>query len=210
VAVDTPGSGQRGDTTGLVLAGGRALRMGGMDKGLVEVAGVPMASWVVRSLRTQVGRILINANRNLDAYAELGFDVVSDASDEYLGPLAGIASGMAAAETEYLVTAPCDSPLVAGDLVARLHEVAAATGSDIVAAHDGERLQPVFALLRCHLRESLQFYLDGGGRKIDRWYRQHRMATADFSDCPENFLNINEPADRTQLEEKLKDRFGDR
>jgi molybdopterin-guanine dinucleotide biosynthesis protein A len=184
--------------------------MGGMDKGLVKVAGVPMASWVVRSLRPQVSRILINANRNLDAYAELGFEVVSDASDDYLGPLAGIASGMAAAGTGYLVTAPCDSPLVVGDLVARLHEVAAATGADVVVAHDGERLQPVFALLRCQLLESLQSYLDGGGRKIDGWYRQHRMATADFSDCPENFLNINEPAERAQLEERLKDRGGDR
>jgi len=180
--------------------------MGGMDKGLVKVAGASMVSWVVRCLEPQVGQILINANRNLETYAELGFGVVADATGEYLGPLAGIASGMAAADTEYLVTAPCDSPLLVEDLVERLHDVAAASGADIVVAHDGERLQPVFALLRRELLGSLQSYLEAGGRKIDRWYGQHRMAVADFSDCPENFLNINEPGDRTQLEQALERR----
>ena len=193
------------DTTALVLAGGRALRMGGQDKGLVELAGRPMVGWVAECLRPQVGSVLVNANRNLQAYRALGYPVVSDATDQYLGPLAGMASGLAAMQTAYLVTAPCDSPLVAGDLVARLHAVATVTGAEIVVAHDGQRLQPVFALLARHLLQSVQRYLEGGERKIDRWYSLHRMETADFSDCPQTFLNVNEPAERLALERELAD-----
>jgi len=179
--------------------------MGGQDKGLVELAGRPMVSWVADCLRPQVGAVLVNANRNLDAYRALGYTVVPDATDQYLGPLAGMASGLAAMRTRYLVTAPCDSPLVAGDLVARLHAVLAATGAELVVAHDGQRLQPVFALLARHLLESLRSYLEGGERKIDRWYSLHRMEIADFSDCPETFLNVNEPAERLALERELVD-----
>jgi molybdenum cofactor guanylyltransferase len=193
---------QRGRITGLVLAGGRALRMGGSDKGLVDLAGKPMVAWVIDCLREQVDELIINANRNQDVYGAMGYSVVADRSGDFQGPLAGMASGIQAATGEWLLTAPCDSPLVSPLLAQRMWQ-ACERGAEIAVAHDGERLQPVFAMIRCNLLESLQAYLDSGGRKIDRWYREHAMQEVDFSDCQDTFLNINEPADREQLEARL-------
>jgi molybdopterin-guanine dinucleotide biosynthesis protein A len=193
---------KRQKITGLVLAGGRALRMGGMDKGLVSLAGRPMVEWVLDALSGQVDELIINANRNKDAYGAMGYEVVADRSGDFQGPLAGMASGMEAAHGKWLLTAPCDSPLLPASLAERLSR-ACGDGADIAVAHDGQRLQPVFAMIRCDLLGSLQQYLDGGGRKIDRWYAGHSMQAVDFSDCPETFMNINEPADREQLESRL-------
>ena len=189
---------ERQTITGLVLAGGRATRMGGMDKGLVQLAGRPMVEWVLDCLRDQVDELIINANRNQETYGAMGHLVVSDRCGEFQGPLAGMASGMAAAGSQWLLTAPCDSPLLSPLLAARLWQ-ACAGGADIAVAHDGQRLQPVFALLRCDLLGSLQAYLDAGGRKIDRWYAQHAYATVDFSDEATMFENINTPEDRQRL-----------
>jgi molybdopterin-guanine dinucleotide biosynthesis protein A len=195
-----------GGVTGLVLAGGQARRMGGEDKGLVELAGRPMIGHVLAALAPQVDALLVNANRNLARYRDLGApfaaDVVSDDLADYQGPLAGIARGLAACTTDWLVCVPCDSPLVAPDLVARLDAARRATGADIAVAHC-ERLQPVFALLPRALLASLAAYLDAGERKIDRWYHRHRVAEADFSDRPEQFLNVNTPHDLAELTRKL-------
>jgi molybdenum cofactor guanylyltransferase len=199
---DTTSKSMNGQITGLVLAGGRALRMGGSDKGLVELAGKPMVAWVIDCLREQVDELIINANRNQDVYGAMGYPVVADRSGDFQGPLAGMASGMQAARGDWLLTAPCDSPLVSPLLAQRMLQ-ACEQGAEIAVAHDGQRLQPVFAMIRCNLLESLQAYLDAGDRKIDRWYRQHAMQEVDFSDCQDTFLNINEPADREQLEARL-------
>ncbi len=193
----------KNDITGVVLAGGRAKRMGGQDKGLIELAGTTMANLVVKALRAQVGALVINANRNREAYARLGEPVVADVVGDYSGPLAGMASAMEHARTPYIVTAPCDSPLVPADLVARLFQAMDRAGAEISVAHDGQRMQPVFALLRCTLRASILAFLADGGRKIDRWYAQHDTTLADFSDRPETFLNVNTPEDWKALEKKL-------
>ena len=194
--------------TGVVLAGGRATRMGGSDKGLVLLDGRPMIAWVIDALRPQVAAILVNANRNFDQYREFGYPIVDDGDREFRGPLAGIASGMRAAETRYVAFAPCDSPLVCDRLVARLYDALAEEGSRIAVAHDGERLQPVFALLESSLRDDLVRYLDGGGRKIDRWYSEHGYASADFSDVAESFSNINAPGEIQVLEDRLRSGAG--
>jgi len=193
--------------TGLVLAGGRATRMGGSDKGLLEVYGRPMVAYVVEALRPQVGRILINANRNIERYASLGARVVSDRISGFLGPLAGMASGMAVADTEFLLTAPCDSPLVPSDLARRLLLTMEASEAAIAVAHDGRRQQPVFALLRTELRDDLDRYLASGERKIDRWFHAHRYVEADFSDCARAFSNVNTPSDKAQLEVLIRNRM---
>lgn len=192
------------DVTGVILAGGRATRMGGVDKGLVAVNGRPMIAWVIDVLRPQVGTILVNANRNLDRYREFGCPVIDDGDRDFRGPLAGIASGMRAATTPYVAFAPCDSPLVCGDLVARLRAALASAGTRIAVAHDGERLQPVFALLECSLHDDLVRYLDSGARKIDRWYAGHGFAQADFSDVADSFANINAPDEKQALETRLE------
>lgn len=192
--------------TGLVLAGGQARRMGGVDKGLVEIRGRPMVVWVAEALGPQVATVLINANRNAERHRALtGADVIADDIDGFAGPLAGMAAGMAAARTPWLLTAPCDSPLVAPTLAATLAAAVAASGAPGAVAHDGERLQPVFALLACHLLADLRATLAAGERKIDRWYAHRGVVPADLSAYPEMFLNVNTPEDRADLEARLVD-----
>ncbi len=190
----------------MILAGGRATRMGGVDKGLVPINGRPMIAWVVDALRPQVSELLINANRNRDRYGKFVTTVIDDGDSDFRGPLAGFAAGMRAARTPYLAVVPCDSPLIRGDLVPRLYAAAVSSGSPIAVAHDGERLQPVVALLACSLLDDLAGYLDDGGRKIDRWYARHGFARVDFSDVAETFANVNAPEDRRAIESALAGR----
>jgi molybdopterin-guanine dinucleotide biosynthesis protein A len=192
------------EITGVILAGGRAQRMGGIDKGLILLNGKPMVEHVIAALRAEVDNLLINANRNLEQYAAFGYPVIPDIMDGYLGPLAGIASGMRASVTRYIVTAPCDSPLVANNLVRRLYETLTREGADISVAHDGERMHPVFALMRRDLLPNLLDFLNAGQRKIDRWYAQHRLAVAYFRDQPEAFRNVNSPEEHAELESELE------
>lgn len=200
MSLSPPAGDHHEDVTGVVLAGGRATRMGGVDKGLVEVNGRPMIAWVLDVLRPQVADLLVNANRNLDRYRAFGFPVVDDGDREFRGPLAGIASGLRAAATRYVAFAPCDSPLVCGDLVTRLRTALTQENARVAVAHDGVRLQPVFALLERDLLDDLLRYLDNGGRKIDRWYAEHGYARADFSDVADSFANINAPDEKRALE----------
>lgn len=183
------------DITGLVLAGGRATRMGGVDKGLQPHRGVPLARHALERLRPQVGALLVNANRHLEAYRAWGVDVLPDAQADFAGPLAGLLAGLRAARTRWLVSVPCDTPGFPADLVARLTAAAQAEDADIALAATREadgRLQPqpVFCLLRTALAASLQAFLDGGQRKIDRWTAQHRCATVVFDDA-DAFFNAN-------------------
>lgn len=181
------------DVTGVVLAGGRARRMGGRDKGLVELAGRPMVDYVLEALRPQVAATLINANRSHEHYAAYGCEVVADSFGDFSGPLAGMASAMGHAATDFIVTVPCDTPLLPACLAERLCRALEADAADLAVAHDGERMQPVFALLRVALLPDLRRALAAGERKIDRWYAAHRVALADFSDRPEAFVNVNSP-----------------
>lgn len=194
---------RRDRLTGLVLAGGRASRMGGIDKGLVEIAGRPMIEHVLDALRPQVGRVLINANRNLGTYRRYGHPVISDAVGGYLGPLAGILAGLAALDTDYLLTVPCDSPLLAPDLAGRMFAAAVAADAEVTVAHDGARQQPVFLLLRRDLAGSLRAFLAAGERKIDRWFAGHRLAEASLADRAGSFVNVNDPAERERVEALL-------
>jgi molybdenum cofactor guanylyltransferase len=193
----------REDITAVILAGGKARRMGGEDKGLIELNGRPLLDYIISGLRPQVGTILVNANRNLARYREFGYPVVEDILGDYFGPLVGMATGMQSAATPLLVSVPCDSPFIPADLVETLYHALGESGAEISVAHDGNRLQPVYALLRCQLLPDLLAYLNDGGRKIDTWYGQHHMVTADFSTGPDVFLNLNTPEDRQQLENKL-------
>ncbi len=199
-------AGVREQVTGVILAGGRATRMGGVDKGLVPISGRPMIAWVIDALRPQVSGVVINANRNSDRYAEFAATVVDDGDSDFRGPLAGFAAGMQAVQTPYIAVVPCDSPLLHGDLVRRLHAATESSGSNIAVAHDGERLQPVFALLACSLANDLAGYLDEGERKIDRWYARHGFACVDFSDAADSFANINAPEDKRIIESALAGR----
>ena len=199
------------DITAAVLAGGRARRMGGKDKGLVEVAGLPMVAHTIEALRSQAVEIIVNANRNADTYRAItGCRVVADTVGGFAGPLAGMASALEASATRLLLTAPCDSPLVASDLGRRLHAALDRDEAEIAVAHDGARMQPVFALLTRALLPDLLAFLRSGERKIDAWYATRRTVTADFSDILDMFLNVNTPQERDRLERWFAERDAER
>jgi len=185
---------------GIILAGGQANRMQGRDKGLLRLDGRPLIEYVITALQPQVGCIVINANRNLETYRAYGLPVISDRLDDYQGPLAGFASVMAAVDSGFILTLPCDGPRLARDYVARFIDCHNASGASICVAFDGERLQPVHALIRTDLSASLERFLAQGERKIDRWYAQHEFESTDFSDNIDMFRNINTPEDRLRLE----------
>jgi len=193
----------RSDITGLILAGGQGRRMGGVDKGLVELAGKTMVQHAFERLHPQVASVLINANRNIPEYEKIGVPVVSDIIGDYAGPLAGMASGLRASTTDYVLTAPCDSPMLAPDLASRMAQALTSEDGDIAVAHDGERMHPVFALLRRDLLVDLLEFLDTGGRKIDIWFERHDTVVVDFSDRVESFANVNRPEDKQRLQVEL-------
>jgi molybdenum cofactor guanylyltransferase len=191
---------ERQDITAVILAGGQGRRMGGQDKGLIELDGKPLVGILIEQLQRQGVDIVINANRNHADYQQFGLPVVSDQLADYQGPLAGFASAMAAVESPYILTLPCDGPLLADDYVARFIDSQATAATPLAVAFDGERLQPVHALLATELLPDLITFLDGGDRKIDRWYAQYDYARVDFSDCVDMFRNINTPADKASLQ----------
>ncbi len=178
--------------TGLLLAGGMGRRMGGADKGLVTLDGRPMAAWVLDRLRPQVDTLLINANRNPEIWGEFGCALVPDRITGYAGPLAGIHAGLTLCTTPLLVSAPCDSPFMPTDLVARLSTALQESDAELAVVRSNGRLQPVFALMRREVLASLDAYLQNGGRKIDTWFDQLRTIAVDF-DNEEAFANINTP-----------------
>ncbi|MDB5886799.1 MAG: molybdenum cofactor guanylyltransferase [Polaromonas sp.] len=198
--------------TGVILAGGRGSRMGGVDKGLQNFNGVPLALHTLMRLSPQVGEIMINANRNLSAYESFGVPVWPDATGlgEYAGPLAGFMTGLERCETPYLLTVPCDTPLFPADLVARLADALAHEGADFAVAAarepDGQlRPQPVFCLMGVDMLESLCRFTQAGGRKIDAWTAQHTTVIVPFDqpeDEPHGFSNANTLAELHQLEAK--------
>jgi molybdopterin-guanine dinucleotide biosynthesis protein A len=191
---------ERDFITGAVLAGGRGQRMGGEDKGLILFKGRPLVSYALESLRSVAGSIVLNVNRNHEKYACFGYPIVTDQTMTFDGPLAGLLSVMQAVKTPYVLTVPCDSPLITGAFLSRLGSTLAVTGSELCVAHDGKRLQPLFLLADRCLLSGLEQYLAAGQRKVEIWLRLHRWVVADFSDHPELFGNINTPEDLTTLE----------
>jgi len=192
--------------TGIILAGGMARRMGGKDKGLIEVAGKPLVEYAIETLRPQVSSLVINTNRNLECYSSYGLPIVVDSISGYHGPLIGMASCMCVVDSDLMVTVPCDSPNLPSDLVMRMYNSLVEKQAEISVAHDGCYIQPVFALMHTNLLDSLLEYINRGGRKISNWYDEHTVATVDFSDKPETFLNINTPDDIDQIETSFERR----
>ncbi|MCW8948885.1 MAG: molybdenum cofactor guanylyltransferase [Sedimenticola sp.] len=182
--------------TAVILAGGMARRMGGEDKGLIDLDGRPLIAHVLERIQPQVDQVVINANRNLEQYARFGHPVISDTLSDFQGPLAGFLAVMQQVDTDFIVTLPCDGPCLPDNLIERLRKAQQAADADIAVAHDGNRMQPVYALIATRLQPSLEAFLQAGERKIDWWYAKHNTVTVDFSDAPDTFLNINTPEDR--------------
>jgi molybdopterin-guanine dinucleotide biosynthesis protein A len=188
------------DVTGVVLAGGQGSRMGGIDKGLQPFRGRPMVAHAIERLSPQVDELLVNANRNPEAYAGFGHRVIADEIEGFAGPLAGFERGLAHARGALVVTVPCDSPFLPTDLVARLRAALDAQQAQIAVARTGEQAHPVFCLMRREVHGSLRAFLASGQRKIDRWYSQLRVAEVAFDDVAEAFVNINTREELASLE----------
>ncbi|PMH00669.1 molybdenum cofactor guanylyltransferase MobA [Vibrio lentus] len=184
-------------TSWVILAGGQASRMGGKDKGLVELNGSPLIQYVIDKLSQQEVSITINANRNLDSYQAFA-PVVSDSFPDYPGPLGGIHAGLKNATTDWVGFVPCDSPQISDDLVERFC-AAVKEDSDILVAHDGEFKQPVFTLFHKRVLPKLEAFLERGDRKIILLYKECVTEYVDFSDAPNCFVNLNTPEELTQF-----------
>lgn len=187
----------------IILSGGRATRMGGADKGLISLQNKPLIQHVITRLQPQVDEILINANREIAQYEALGFKVLQDENPEFLGPLAGFSLGLQHAKHDYVLTVPCDSPLLPLNLVERLLNGMAAAPADIAVANSDGNAHPVFCLIKKSVLPSLQAFLDAGGRKVSAWQKSQKYVEVDFSDCSDAFVNLNTPEDLAALEQKL-------
>ena len=182
---------RREEITGLVLAGGRAVRMGGVDKGLVALGGRTLVERVIERFAPQVGSLMISANRSLDAYRALGLPVLLDAADglePFPGPLAGLLAGLRAAKTPWLAAVPCDTPFLPLDLVRRL--LASLGSSSAAMASVGDRAEPLVCLLHVGLADPLATAMANGERRAETWLRGVGAAQAVFLQ-PEAFANLN-------------------
>src|SRR5471032_1913172 len=179
--------------TGVILAGGQGRRMGSVDKGLRELRSKAMVAWVIERFAPQVDEVLINANQNLDVYARFGYRVVPDEIGGFAGPLAGLQRGLSEARHPLVATAPCDTPFLPADLVARLHAALQAEQAQLAVARTGDQPHPVFCVCKRDVLPHLTQFLNGGGRKIDAWYATLKVVEVAFDDAPDAFSNINTP-----------------
>jgi molybdenum cofactor guanylyltransferase len=177
--------------TALILAGGRGSRMGSVDKGLQLFAGKTMVAHVLERLAPQSDEIIINANRSINEYKAFGHRVMPDAIDGFAGPLAGLHVGMAHATTPLIVTAPCDSPFLPLDLVARLLAAMEKENADLAVAKTFDQVHPVFCLVKREREPHLRAFLETGQRKIDKWYATLKVVEVQFDDQEAAFANIN-------------------
>lgn len=189
--------------TGVILAGGQGSRMGGQDKGFVQLAGHPLVEYVLEALRPQVDGLIISANRSLDRYETYGYPVVTDTETGFQGPLAGMSAAMPHVGTPLTAFVPCDGPALPDDLIARLYRALSERDAEIAVAHDGERLQPAHALMRTALAAALAAEVAAGERRIARWFRTRRTVEVNFSDRPDAFANVNTPEERERLAARL-------
>lgn len=177
--------------SGVVLAGGLARRMNKQDKGLVLFNNQAMITYALQAVAPVVDELFISANRNIEQYQQFNYPVISDASDDFAGPLAGVYAALNVCHHDVLLVMPCDSPFMTTGGLQTLLEERERSQADIAVAFDGERIHPVFIAIKSSLKNSLQNYLAQGERKIDRWFEQHHWVKVDFSANPEFFSNIN-------------------
>jgi len=187
------------DITALILAGGRGSRMGGQDKGFIDWRGAPLIDAILEQIRSQTPKIIISANRNLDRYRARGYPVIPDDTPDYPGPLAGVLAAMKQINTPWLVTLPCDAPYISPFYVNRLIKSIETAQANIAVCHDGERMQPLHAIISTDALDRLDAYLADGERAVNRWFSKNHAVLADFSDCAEMFTNINTPEQRKKL-----------
>lgn len=194
--------------TTVILAGGAARRMGGEDKGLTLLDGRAMIAHVIERISPQSPEILINCNRSQAQYGEFGYPLLEDSISGGLGPLAGVLSALEGSDSDYVLSVPCDTPLLPTDLIERMLAAISQQDSDACTVSDGDRLHPVVLLVKRQLLPGLRDYLSGGGRKVHDWFYSVAHCSADFSDQPEAFVNINTPEQLAEIQQRLQQRAG--
>ncbi len=178
--------------------------MGGLDKGLVLFQQKPLITQVIARLTPQVDKIIINANRELETYQAFGYQILQDEIADFAGPLAGMQLGLKYANSEHVLTVPCDSPLLPLDLATRLQDALIGHDADIAIVSSDGNTHPVFCLCKKSVLSALNNYLNHGGRKVSVWQQSLNHVYVDFSDCAEAFTNLNTQQDLTNLEAKLQ------
>jgi molybdenum cofactor guanylyltransferase len=187
----------------IILSGGRATRMNGVDKGLVMLQQKPLIAHVIVRLKPQVDEIFINANREIGQYQAFGLPVLQDENAEFIGPLAGFSLGLQHAKHDYVLTVPCDSPLLPLDLAQRLLNSMLVSRMDIACASSDGNTHPVFCMMKKSVLPSLTTFLAQGECKVSAWQKSQNYIEVDFSDCSEAFTNLNTFEDLAALETKL-------
>ena len=175
----------------VILAGGQAKRMGGVDKGLQPLQGKPLFQFIYDRLHSQVEHISVNANRNQAIYAVAGLPVFGDKIEGFQGPLSGILTALEQSETDFVLFVPCDSPFFPDNLLEKLKSAVVFHGVSIAYVHDGEREHPTFCLMARSLKEKLAAYLAAGDRRMLQFMRQNGAVSVDFSENKAAFTNIN-------------------
>ena len=178
--------------------------MGGIEKGLVALQNTPLIQHVINRLTPQVDEVIINANREIAQYQTFGLAVLPDSNEDYIGPLAGISLGLQHAKHEYVLTVPCDSPLLPLDLAQRLLSALGKNNADIAVASSNGDAHPVFCLMKKSVLPSLVAYIKSGERRVSAWQKSQQYTEVDFSDCSEAFVNLNSFEDLAALELKLR------
>ncbi len=195
--------------TAVILAGGKGRRLQGQDKGLVHFQNRPIIDILLEAIAPYVVELFINANRNLDTYADYGYPVIRDDRKGFQGPLAGISTALSQASTSHILTLPCDGPLLTAAYVNRMCHflttsetpAKATTKMQPIVAHDGKRLQAVHALIPVSIRDDLETFLHSGKRGVGEWLLHSSVIYRDCSDHPEWFQNINTPAQLDSLQQ---------
>jgi molybdenum cofactor guanylyltransferase len=188
----------------IILAGGLATRMGGVDKGLMLLQNKPLIAHVIERLKPQVDEMIINANREIEQYQTFGLPVFQDEIPDFIGPLAGFSLGLQHAKHDFLLTAPCDSPLLPLDLASRLMQALLKSDAQIAVATSEGDAHPVFCLCKKEVLPSLQAFIVQGGRKVSAWQKSLKYIEVDFTDCSEAFVNLNTFEELTALALKLQ------
>ena len=189
----------------LILAGGKGTRMMGVDKGLMRVHGKYIIEYLINVSKKFSSDVFVNANRNISFYETLNCHVIKDVLGDYQGPLAGIYSGLLQIESDYLITLPCDGPLISDEYFSKMLE--SPMTDKIKCAYCNDRLQPVYALIPKKLIGSLEKFLNSGERKIDKWYSKCGLEIVDFSDKQEIFINVNSEEELLQYENEIRKRL---
>jgi molybdopterin-guanine dinucleotide biosynthesis protein A len=190
------------NVVGLLLAGGQSRRMGGGDKALRLLGGIPLLDRVIERLRPQVDALVLNANGDPGRFASYALPVVADSVSGFAGPLAGVLAGLDWAaslrpDCPYIVSVATDAPFLPTDLVTRLADGLDAAHADLACAASGGRAHPVFGMWPVRLREDLRHAVVAEGiRKVDLWTERHKLATVSFAEQPvDPFFNANRPED---------------